>query len=78
MVHQIDISRLQRCKPNMELPVDTRTEDEKVFATMHSMLHEKYPRYTSGICCDKIDDHWNKRSFKDKVDTLYFDTVFWM
>jgi hypothetical protein len=76
--HTIDLSRLQRRKPDMTV-VDNRTEDEKVFSAVKSMLRESHPNYDGGVCLDKVNDsRWQTRSFKEKVEALHDDTIFWM
>lgn len=74
------MSRLVRRKPNMDVSkLALRTEEDRIYATVASMLRERYPSYRGGICLDKkYERGWDSKTFKEKVDALYYDTIFWM
>lgn len=78
--HEIDMTRLVRRKPDMDVSkITLRDENERIYETVKSMLREHYPSYRGGICLDKLRDRdWESKTFKEKVDALYCDTVFWM
>ena len=50
-----------------------------IYAAVNSMLKERHPSYRGGICLDKTRERdWESKTFSEKVDALYYDTIFWM
>ena len=80
MNHAIDMSRLQRRKPDMDASkIKLRDEHERVLDTVTARLRENYPAYDGGICMDKTRlPGWESKSFAEQVDALYYDTIYWM
>jgi hypothetical protein len=79
VVSMIDVSRLQRLKVDMTPPADLRTEDEKVVANVKGELEEKFPWYKGGICVDVMKGrNWSEKTFLEKCQAIYLDTVSYM
>lgn len=75
----IDLSKLQRRKVDMTPVPDNRTEDQKVLENVKGMLAENFPKYEGGICMDLFQKgDWESKSFLEKCNALYFDTLYYM
>jgi hypothetical protein len=78
--HEIDLSRLQRRKPDMDASkIKLRDEQDRLYETVKALLRQSHPEYRGGICMDKAHEPgWSIKSFAEQVDALYCDTVYWM
>lgn len=73
----IDVSKFKRRKPDMTIPKDLRTEDEKVIDNVKGMVTDKIPDWEGSVCVDNLGKgNWKEMTFHEKTLALFDDTMY--
>ena len=80
MEHTFDMSRLARRKPDMSkeavAKASYREADDLVLETASRELRQKHKNI--GLCLDNMHkSDWSKKTFREKVDSLVDDSLYW-